>query len=137
MSAYNPVNGVYASENSYTVKEILREEFGFDGLVMSDWGAVYNSARMAKATVDLRMPHHADSAKQLKDGLACGYITEAEIDARVEKVLALMEKTQNGNKKVTTTKAQRHENAVKIAREGIVLLKNENNILPLKKGSFL
>ena len=137
MSAYNPVNGVYASENSYTVKEILREEFGFDGLVMSDWCAVYNSARMAKATVDLRMPHHADSAKQLKDGLACGYITEAEIDARVEKVLALMEKTQNGNKKVTTTKAQRHENAVKIAREGIVLLKNENNILPLKKGSFL
>ena len=59
MSAYNPVNGVYAAENSWIMKDLLRGEWGYDGLIMSDWGAAHNSARMVKATVDLRMPYLA------------------------------------------------------------------------------
>ncbi|MBO7297788.1 MAG: glycoside hydrolase family 3 C-terminal domain-containing protein [Clostridia bacterium] len=66
-----------------------------------------------------------------------GWLTEAEIDARVTKILEFIEKTQNDDKKITTTKAQRHEKAVEIARAGIVLLKNEDNILPLQSGNIL
>ena len=137
MCAYNPINGIWASENPNALRDTLRTEFGFDGLIMSDWEAVHCSWRAAKATLDLRMPYHPQAYDELKTGLEKGYITEAEIDARVEKILALIEKTQNENKIVTTTKEIRHENAVQIAREGMVLLKNEDDILPLRGGNVL
>ncbi len=134
MCAYNPVNGVYASANKKLLKKLLRDEFGFDGLIVSDWGAVHDHAKAIKATLDLRMPHNLKALEQLKTALDSGEITEEDVDARVQKILDLIEKKLNADKtkKVTTTKQQRHENAVKIAKEGIVLLKNEDNILPLK-----
>lgn len=134
MCAYNPINGVWASENKQALHDILREEFGFDGVIMSDWEAVRCGWRAAKATLDLRMPYNADAYTELKTGYDNGWLTEEEIDACVENILRLMEKTEN-DKKVTTTKAQRHENAVKIAKEGLVLLKNDG-ILPLKSGKI-
>ena len=137
MCSYNPVNGVWASENKKALQNLLREELGFDGLIMSDWGAVHQSARAIKATLDLEMPYRDQAFTELKEAYDNGFLTEEEIDARVEKVLALMEKVETAEKKVTTTKAQRHENAVKIAKEGIVLLKNEDNILPLTGGKIL
>ncbi|MBQ8295693.1 MAG: glycoside hydrolase family 3 C-terminal domain-containing protein [Clostridia bacterium] len=137
MCSYNPINGVWASENKWLLNDVLREEFGFEGVIISDWGAVHNSWRAMKATLDLEMPYRPQAYQELKVGFEKGYITEAEIDARVEKILQLMEKTQNDKKVVTTTKEQRHQNALKIARSGIVLLKNEENILPLKQGSIL
>ncbi len=132
MCSYNPINGVWASENEWLLKDILREEFGFDGVIVSDWGAVHNSPRAAKATLDLEMPYREQAFPELKAAYEKGLLTEEEIDARVTKILELMEKTVTAEKKLSTTKAQRHENAVKIAREGIVLLKNEEGILPLK-----
>ncbi|MBQ8684954.1 MAG: glycoside hydrolase family 3 C-terminal domain-containing protein [Clostridia bacterium] len=137
MCSYNPINGVWASENKWLLNDILREEFGFNGLIVSDWGAVHNSWRTAKATLDLEMPYREKAYEEVKEGYEKGYLTEAEIDARVEKILALMEKTENDKKVITTTKEQRHQNAVKIAQAGIVLLKNEDNILPLKGGDIL
>ena len=73
----------------------------------------------------------------MKEAYESGFLTEEEIDARVEKILALMEKVATAEKKIELTKQQRHENAVKIAKEGIVLLKNEDGILPLKGGKIL
>lgn len=137
MCAYNPINGIYASENKYLLNDVLRGEFGFDGLIMSDWGAVHHSARAVKATIDLEMPYKERAYGQIKSALDSGFLTEEEIDKRVEKVLDLMEKTLSDKKVVTTTKAQRHENARKIAEEGVVLLKNEDSILPLKDGKIL
>lgn len=137
MSAYNPVNGVYAAENEWLMKEVLRGEFGFDGLIMSDWDAAHNSARMVKATVDLRMPYNSEHLSQLEQGYESGFITDSDLNARVEKVCAFMEKAKNTPKHLSTTQEQRHENAVKIARECIVLLKNEDDILPLKGGNIV
>ena len=137
MCAYNAVNGVWASENEWLLRDILRDEFGFDGVIVSDWGAVHNSYRAAKATLDLEMPYSSKSYPVLKEAYEKGLITEAEIDARAEKVLALIEKCATQKKPITTDKAQRHENALKIAREGIVLLKNEDGILPIKGGNVV
>lgn len=137
MCSYNPINGIYASENKKLLKDILRDKFGFDGLIVSDWGAVHNAAKAVKANLDLRMPYHPEAYDDLRKAYDDGVLTEAEIDARVEKVLELIEKTQNGIKKVDTTKEERHAAAVKIAREGMVLLKNEDGILPLSGGKLV
>ncbi|MBQ4268832.1 MAG: glycosyl hydrolase, partial [Clostridia bacterium] len=136
MCSYNPINGIWASENKAALDDLLRKEFGFTGLIVSDWEAVHCGWRAVKATLDLRMPYHKNAYDELKKGYDNGWITEAEIDARVEKILVLMEKAQN-KQSVTTTKEQRHENALAIAREGVVLLKNEGGILPLKGGNIV
>ncbi|MBQ8406855.1 MAG: glycoside hydrolase family 3 protein, partial [Clostridia bacterium] len=99
MCSYNLVNGVWASENKWILKEILRDEFLFDGLIVSDWCAVHSSFRAVKATLDLEMPYRKGAYEELKGAYEKGLVTEEEIDARVEKILCLMEKTQNADKK--------------------------------------
>lgn len=131
MCSYNMLNGVYMSENRALLKEILRERFGFDGVIMSDWGAVHHGGRALNATLDLRMPDNENAYDELKNALECGRITEKQVDDAVDRILTLIEKTKNNLKKTEFTKLQRHENSKKIAEEGIVLLKNENSILPL------
>lgn len=136
MCSYNLLNGIYASENYWLLKEILRDTFGFDGLIMSDWSAVRSAYRAVKATLDLRMPgDKEDMYKELLDAYEKGLVSEEEIDFCVQNVLNLMEKAQKAQKKVEWTKTERHERAVEIAKESIVLLKNEDNILPLKSGN--
>lgn len=134
MCSYNLINGVYASESKKYLNDYLRDKFGFDGLIVSDWGATRVPYRSALASLDLVMPRYENHFEKFMDAVEKGYISENEIDKCVERVLKLIEKCQN-KKKVTTTKAQRHENAVKIAMEGIVLLKNKG-ALPLKKGKI-
>jgi beta-glucosidase len=133
MCAYNPINGVFTAENKAILNDILREEMGFDGLIMSDWCAVKNMWRSIKATLDLEMPLRYKAWDEIRYGLEKGYITEADIDARAQKVIDFIYKTQNDKKKTTFTKSERHENAVKIARESMVLLKNDG-ALPITSG---
>lgn len=135
MCSYNPVNGIYASANKKMLKKVLRGDLGFDGTIVSDWWAVHDHPKAVKATCDLRMPYCDEAFNELKSAYEQGILTVEEIDYCVQNVLNLIEKAQNTDKKITFTKAQRHENAVKIAKEGIVLLKNEKGILPLKKGT--
>ena len=132
MCSYNPINGVYASENKKILADVLRKRLGFDGLVMSDWGAVHNGYKAVRAGLDLRMPHDDGSFAMLKDAYEKGYLTIEQIDECVSRVLALAEKVSSTKKHAQTEKSQRHSNAVKIAEEGIVLLKNEDGILPVK-----
>ena len=134
MCAYNPVNGVYASENKKLLKGVLRDRFGFDGLIVSDWASVQSSYKALKATIDLIMPYNENTLENVKTALDKGYITMEEIDACVTNVLKLIEKVQSTKKQINYTVEQRHENAVRIAKGGITLLKNEENILPLKDG---
>lgn len=136
MCSYNLINGVWASESEWLLEDVLRGEFGFEGIVVSDWGATHHAVRAAKAGLDLTMPYRAESFDELKAAYENGFLTDAEIDRNVTRLLAFIEKTQNSDKKITTTKEQRHENAVKIAQEGIVLLKNDDNILPLTGGKI-
>ena len=137
MCSYNMLNGVYTSENRVLLKEILRDKFGFDGVIISDWCAVINGGRALNATLDLRMPDNENAYDELKNALDRGWITEKQVDDAVNRILTLVEKTKNDLKKIEFSKSQRHENARKIAEEGVVLLKNENDILPLKAGSSI
>jgi len=134
MSSYNKINGVWASEHEKLVKRTLREELGFKGLVMSDWHAVHDRVKALKATTDLEMPHRDQSFSELKQAYENGEITIEEIDFCVQNILNLINTMQSWKhlRKVTTTKEDRHKIAYEGALEGAVLLKNEDNILPLK-----
>lgn len=137
MSSYNRINGVYGSEykKGYNV---LRNEYGFDGLIMSDWDAVRDRAKAAQAGLDLEMPYHAEHYEQLVADYKSGKITEEEIDECARRVLELVARC----KKMQSGKKRKHTLSERIAftqtaeQEGIVLLKN-NGILPLKKGQSL
>lgn len=132
MCSYNPINGIYASENRKLLHDVLRKELGFDGLIMSDWGAVHNPLLAVKATLDLCMPYHKDYKEVLIKAVQEGRLAEEEINERVVKVLELIEKSeQNSSKrKITFTDRERHVKAVETAKEGAVLLKNEGGVLP-------
>lgn len=133
MCAYNRVNGVYASENKKGFR-ILREEFGFDGAIVSDWSAVRNRTRAAKAGLDLEMPFLQANYDGLVRDYHEGKIADAEVDACARRVYGLIArcKAMQRNKKGKYTAAERHKAAEEIAQEGIVLLKNEG-ILPLPR----
>lgn len=135
MCSYNKINGIHASENRYLLKEILRDTFGFRGIVISDWGACHNRFKSLKATLDLCMPEKHDAFSQVKEALEKGWITQADLDFCAGNVLDFIERLQKMKKlrRVEFTEEQRHLNAVKVATESMVLLKNEDDVLPLKK----
>ena len=135
MCSYNKINGIHASENRYLLKEILRDTFGFQGIVVSDWGACHNRFKSLKATLDLCMPKKHDAFSQIKEALEKGWITEADLDFCAGNVLDFIDRLQKMKKlrRVEFTEEQRHLNAVKVATESMVLLKNEDDVLPLKK----
>lgn len=133
MCAYNPINGVYCSENKRLLRDVLRGEFAYNGVIVSDWGAVHNSAKAVAASLDLRMAHDNSAYEQIEEGLANGTITERDIDECVGRIITLAEKVCGEKRKVTFSAEQRHNRAVEIAKESLVLLKNEG-VLPIKKG---
>lgn len=137
MCSYNPINGIYASENRHLLKDVLRDEFGFDGVIVSDWAAVQNRARALKATLDLQMPFKQSGIDELKKAYESGFITDAEIDESVDRLLALIQKAQDNHavRKVKYSEEQRFSIAAKAAEDCFVLLKNDGGLLPLKKGS--
>ncbi len=133
MCSYNPVNGVYACENKYLLKDILRDEFGYKGIVVSDWATVKNSYKSLKAGLDLRMPYHENAYNELKTAYDKGLITDEEIDEAVTRILETVHKLDSMHKKHTLTHSpiQRRTDTLDVAEESIVLLKN-NGVLPLK-----
>ena len=138
MSAYNEVNGTYANENKHLLTDILRDDWGFDGIVITDWGASNDHALGVAAGSNLEMPNPGlDSARELIAAVESGKISIADVDARVDELLdAVMTLYVNAqNKKDDFDKPAHHAVARKAAAESTVLLKNEGNILPLKPGS--
>ncbi len=142
MSSYNQVNGVYANESEHLLKEILREEWGFEGAVITDWGGGNDIVEGTKNGSNLEMPGAGlGSARELLKGVKDGRVTEAEIDARVDELLGLIFETHGKIARTPETTssvdmyAAHHEIAKKAAAQSIVLLKNEDNILPLKQGT--
>lgn len=137
MGSYNPVNGINASENKWLMDGILRDELGYDGVIVSDWEAVRDRAKALKASVDIAFPFREKDAKRLKEAYEQGEITQADIDESIERILALsaqIEKDRPMRKRLT--EERRHEISLNAARSGIVLLKNENNVLPITGGKL-
>lgn len=132
MCSYNRVDGTYASENPNLLEGILRKEFGFGGVVVSDWTAVNVRSRALKASLDLEMPGYIHSVHELEKAYAAGEIRMEDIDASLERILKLVAQ-KGGNPIEDFDLGENHSRARRIAEGGIVLLKNENGILPLAK----
>lgn len=136
MTSYNMVNGVYANENEHLLIDILRKDIGFDGMVVTDWGASSDHALGVKNGSSLEMPAPGlDSARELLEALKTGRISESDVDARVDELIDITLSTKNKKKPQDKAKMFEDNNALarEAARKSIVLLKNEENILPLDK----
>ena len=138
MSAYNEVNGTYANENKHLLNDILRKEWGFDGIVITDWGASNDHALGVAAGSNLEMPNPGlDSARELIAAVESGKISIEDVDARVDELLdAVMTLYVNAQGKSDKFDKNAHHNvARRAAAESTILLKNESGILPLKAGA--
>ena len=136
MSAYNKLNGEYCSENEWLLTKVLREEWGFDGLVMTDWGAGEDPVKQMKAGNDLLMPGRDEQVKAIIEAVRKGELSEDILNRNVEHILKVITRTLafKGYKYSNKPDLEEHAKiAYEAVAEGIILLKNENNTLPLSK----
>lgn len=135
MCAYNKLNGEYCSENKRLLNDILKDEWGYEGFVVSDWGAVNERAKGIKAGLELEMPSsYGWGEKAIIEAIQAGELEEELLDKTVERFLKIVFKAVDSKQeKVTYSKEEHHQLAREVARESMVLLKNEENILPLSK----
>ena len=135
MSSYNLVNDVYANENIHLLKEILRDDFGFNGVVVTDWGGDNDRVAGLVAGNELEMPaNNGETDIEIVNAIKDHKIDESVLDESVDRLLTLHDTTFKpfeGGKKYKIDIQAHHEIAKEAARESIVLLKNENNALPL------
>ncbi len=142
MCSYNKVNGTYASENRRLLTEILKDEWGFEGFVVSDWFAVHSTVPAAGSGLDLEMPGPTRYfGDKLAEAVRSGEVDEKAIDDKVRRILGVMMKTGVFDEKPVVS-AEVHDIPEhrrltrEVAEESMVLLKNENNILPLNKSTI-
>jgi beta-glucosidase len=137
MCSYNRLNGVYASENEVLLTKILKEEWGFEGFVVSDWNANHSTVESVNAGLDLEMPGPAKHfGKWLIDALSLWKVEETVIDESVSRILGVLEKSGKLDKPEQPPAGQvntpGHQELARIlAEESVVLLKNDGGILPL------
>ena len=135
MCSYNRLNGVYASENPWLLTEVLRDEWGFDGYVVSDWGAVSDRVAGVAAGLDLEMPssNGVNDAK-IVEAVKNGTLDEAKVDLACERVLNIVYRfIENAKPDTPWDKEAQHLLSADIAAECMVLLKNDDSILPLNR----
>jgi len=134
MCSYNRINGTFASENEWLLEKVLRDEWGFKGYVMSDWGAVNDRVKGVAAGLDLEMPASGGYNDSLiVEAVKNGTLDEKKLDQTVERILNIVFKYVENKKGGTFDRAKDHDIAAKAASECMVLLKNEDRILPLSK----
>ncbi|SKC69077.1 glycoside hydrolase family 3 C-terminal domain-containing protein [Okibacterium fritillariae] len=134
MASYNKINGVYASHNPWLLTEVLRDEWGFEGAVVSDWGAVSDRVAGVAAGMDLEMPGSGGATDQaIVDAVTRGELSEALVDDAVRRVLALTarHRTPTGQFDVDS----HHALARQLAADSVVLLKNDGDVLPISNVS--
>ena len=148
MASYNKINGEFASENKWLLTDVLREDWGYEGLVMSDWGAVSNRVKGIDAGLDLEMPgSHSVNEAAIVKAVKDGQLSEEALDKAVLNILKLVKRAIDGRSsalgisegsEAADTKAvfdreADHRKAVEYAHNCIVMLKNENDALPLRR----
>lgn len=137
MNSYNPINGVRATEHDYLNNQVLKKDWGFDGIVMSDWSATYDAVRAANGGLDLEMPRAKwMNREHLIPAIASGKVDEAILDDKVKRILRIIFKfgffdNEQLDSSIPYNNPEAAKVALELAREGIVLLKNEQNLLPL------
>ena len=139
MDAYNPVNGVFMTQNNHLNNEILKKEWGFDGILMSDWGATHDTVAAANGGLDLEMPSAAYMHKdELLPAIEEGKVSTATIDDKVRRILrkaikfGFFDRPQTDSD-IPLLSQEARQVALEEAREGMVLLKNAGNFLPLDR----
>lgn len=135
MCSYNQVNGEYASESYELLTKVLRDEWGFEGFVVSDWGAVNERVKALAAGLELEMPSSAGIGDaKIVAAVKSGELAMETLDLAVERMLAFIFKSvENRNPQAVFDADKHHQLAREVARESMVLLKNEGGILPLVK----
>ncbi len=132
MCAYNKLNGNYGSENKVLLSDILKKDWGFEGLVVSDWGAVHHRVPSLQAGLDLEMPGPKPKRVQsVVDAVKTGELSESVLNEAVRRILRIVFKAAETPKGKQFDADKHHQLARKIAAEGIVLVKNDG-LLPLK-----
>jgi len=138
MGGYNKVNGTYANENKYLLTNVLKEDWKFDGVVISDWGAVRTTKKTAEAGMDLEMPNGKYLGDKLLTMIKNGEVKESLLDDKVRRILRIMFRMGLFEETVDAYGGYINSSnnvalALETAQKSIVLLKNANNFLPLKK----
>ncbi|KRM12775.1 glycoside hydrolase family 3 C-terminal domain-containing protein [Paucilactobacillus suebicus] len=135
MCSYNKINGTLNSQNKRLLTDILRGEWGFDGFVMSDWGAVADHTAAIKAGLDLEMPGKGEeSVQEIIDAVNDGSLDEHQLDNSVRRILATVKRWANkSDETVDYDKDRQHQFARQLAADSMVLLKNQNNVLPINE----
>ena len=134
MCSYNKFNGEFASQHKWLLTDLLRGEWGFDGYVMSDWGAVSDRAKGVEAGLDLEMPaSHGERDREVAQAVREGHLDEKYVDLCVERILEISQRYLKNAKPDTPWDMEAdHALAGELAADCMVLLKNEDSVLPLK-----
>ncbi len=134
MNAYNRINGTYCAENSWLLNDVLRKEWGYDGVVVTDWGAENDIVKGIKAGQSLEMPGSGGyNPEKIEEAVKSGELDETLLDENIDRLLTLIfNSAQNLKQNYSCDMEEHHELATKIASESMVLLKNDG-ILPLDK----
>ncbi|KAI8178227.1 putative beta-glucosidase I [Colletotrichum sp. SAR 10_75] len=141
MTAYHRINGTHVSEDPWLLGDILRKEWGWDGLIMSDWFGTYSTSEAVNAGLDLEMPGPARWRGELLTwAVLCRKVKEATIDERIRSLLSLINKVQPALKhrrdeRIQGDTEEKRRVCKKVASDSIVLLKNERSVLPLNPSS--
>ena len=136
MSSYNLVNGTYAHENKHLLTDILRTEWGFDGMVISDWGGSNSALEAARAGGSLEMPAPGlAGARQIVAAVEAGQLDASDVYARAQEVLSVAAASAGLPAPTPYDLEEHHELAQRIASEAITLLRNEDDLLPLNAGT--
>ncbi|MCV9385515.1 beta-glucosidase family protein [Reichenbachiella ulvae] len=138
MACYNRVQGTYGSQSPYLLTQVLREDWGYEGIVISDWEAVVNRVEALKAGLDIQMPGRdaAFNDQMIVKAVQNKELDEAVLDETVSSILRIVLKAKANEKKVKMPVKEHHQLARKVASEAVTLLKNENDVLPLSGDKY-
>ncbi|KQQ94250.1 hypothetical protein ASF62_08930 [Leifsonia sp. Leaf325] len=138
MASYNRINGVYAAENPWLLTQTLRTDWGFDGVVVSDWGAVDDRVRSLSAGLDLEMPSTSGASdRQVADAVRRGDVSEDAVRASADRLVTLARRAHAATVGGPVDQVEHDALALEAARESIVLLKNDDGALPVAAGASI
>ncbi len=138
MASYNKINGTYATDNPRLLDEILRKEWGFDGMVVSDWNATNDRVAGIKAGMDLEMPTSGNkNDRRILAAIKNGDLTEQQLDVVVKRILRTLSECESSRRSAKADYEKAHALARRVADESIILMKNDAQVLPLDKGGKL